>query len=408
MKFPRKPLFWSVAFGHAVNDTFMSLGAVLLTFMKSRAILPIGTQEIGLAETFRALVGSFSQPFFGWMVEKTGGRWLGAWGVAWTVGFMLLGIALAVATGSFWLMIIPYSLAALGSGAFHPVGALHAAESDKSRANINISWFFLCGQLGLAFGPLVTGFLLQQFNSVVPVFALGLLVIPAVIWMALRIPSKEAYLHAAPEKSASKSAIDFSVLPWKALGLLLLVVTLRGIAQPGSGPFIPVLFEDKGWEPASYGFIASMYWLASGLSGVWFSNLEDRFDRRYIVAASLALCAPAFFFLPYVDGVWAVVLAIIGGGLSGGSHSIIVTAAQELMPGSKAFASGAILGIIFGMGALGSLLIGTVASATSLTFAFGMIGVSALVAAASAFLLPRPHVKVEELSPSEELLEVGD
>jgi FSR family fosmidomycin resistance protein-like MFS transporter len=342
------------------------------------------------------------------MVEKTGGRWLGAGGVAWTVGFMLLGIAIAVTTGNFVLMIIPYALAALGSGAFHPVGSMHAAESDKTRANVNISWFFLWGQLGLAFGPLVTGFLLQQFNSVVPVFFVGLLVIPIVIWMAVKIPSKEAYRLASPEKFERKNTIDFSTLPWKELSLLLLVVTLRGVAQPGSGPFMAVLFEDKGWQPAAYGFITSVYWLASGLSGVWFSNLENRFDRRKIVAGSLALAAPAFIFLPASDGVVAVILAILSGALSGGSHSVIVTAAQELMPGNKAFASGAILGIIFGMGAIGTFLIGTIADATSLTTAFHFIGVVTLMAAASSFLLPQAKGKIEITPANEPLMEVGD
>jgi MFS transporter, FSR family, fosmidomycin resistance protein len=406
MNFPRKPLFWSVALGHAINDTFMSLGAVLLTFMSSNAILPISTQQFGLAETFRALVGSFSQPFFGWMAEKTGGRWLGAGGVAWTVGFMLLGIGIGATTGNFLLMVIPYSLAALGSGAFHPVGSLHAAESDKTRANTNISWFFLWGQLGLAFGPLITGFLLQQFNSVVPIFFVGLLAVPVVIFMVIKIPSKEAYRLASPEKFERKNTVDFAALPWKSLGLLLLVVTLRGVAQPGSGPFISKLFEFKGWEPASYGFITSMYWLASGLSGVWFASLENRFERRKIVAVSLLLAAPAFVFLPASDGVMAVILALLSGALSGGSHSVIVTAAQELMPGNKAFAAGAILGIIFGMGAIGTFLIGTIAEATSLPIAFYFIGAVTVVAAASAFLLPRSKGAVE-LPVIEPLLEIG-
>src|SRR5689334_16472302 len=165
MNLPRKPVFWSVSFGHAVNDMFMSMGATILTFM-SGSMLHIGAHEIGIAEAVRQLVGSFSQPFFGWFVDKTGGRWMGAWGVAWTVGFMMLGLFVALVTGNFWLMMIPYGIAALGSGAFHPAGSLHSAEADKTRTTSNLAWFFLFGQLGLAFGPAIAGGLIQVSNSV--------------------------------------------------------------------------------------------------------------------------------------------------------------------------------------------------------------------------------------------------
>ncbi|MFN8371457.1 MAG: MFS transporter [Anaerolineae bacterium] len=407
MNLPRKPLFWSVSFGHAVNDMFMSMGATILTFM-SGSLLHIGPHEIGIAEALRQLVGSFSQPVFGWFVDKTGGRWMGAGGVAWTVSFMLLGLLLAVTTGNFWLMMIPYSIAALGSGAFHPAGALHSAEADKTRATSNLAWFFLFGQSGLAVGPAVAGGLIQISGSVIPIFALGLLMIPAVILMALHIPNKETYQRSAPEKFERKNDIQLRGLPWKSMLLLLVVVTLRSVAQPGSGQFIPPLFAQKGWEPGSYGLITASFWLASGFGGVFFGNLADRFDRRWIVALSLALCAPTFIFLPLVDGPLAFVLALAAGGLSGGSHSVIVTAAQELLPGSKAFASGAILGIIFGMGALGSLFIGTLADATSLTTAFQMVGIITFVAAASAFLLPRSRAKAAVSPIVETALEAGD
>jgi FSR family fosmidomycin resistance protein-like MFS transporter len=409
MKLPRKPAFWSVSLGHGVNDMFMAMGATILTFM-SGGLLRIGPNEIGIAEAFRSLVGSFSQPVFGWFVDKTGGRWLGAGGVAWTVGFMLLGLLLAVTTGNFWVMVIPYSIAALGSGAFHPAGSLHAAEADASHATSNLAWFFLFGQMGLAVGPAFAGGLIQVSGSVIPIFVLGLLAIPTVILMAKHIPNRAQYRAAMPEKFATQGegeGINWRVLPWKAMLLLLLVVGLRGVAQPGSGQFLPFLFKDKGWDPGYYGLITAAFWLASGVAGVWVGSLADRYDRRWVVAITLVLCAPTFILLPVVDGPMAFVLALAAGGLSGGSHSIIVTAAQEMLPGSKAFASGAILGLIFGMGALGSLLIGWMAETTSLGYAFQMVGLISFVAAASAFLLPRPMLKAESLVTAAPALDAG-
>ena len=124
--------------------------------------------------------------------------------------------------------------------------------------------------------------------------------------------------------------------------------------------FVPVLFEQKGWDPAAYGTITSSYWIASALSGLIFGRLADRFDRRKVMMLSMLSSAPAFYLLPAFDGPIAFLFAIAAGGLSGGAHSLIVVMAQDLIPMRKGFASGAILGFIFGTGAIGTLIIGAV------------------------------------------------
>ena len=129
---------------------------------------------------------------------------------------------------------------------------------------------------------------------------------------------------------------------------------------------MPVLFEQKGWDPAAYGTITSSYWIASAFSGLLFGRLADRFDRRKVMMLSMLCSAPAFFLLPAYEGAFAFILAIAAGGLSGGAHSLIVVMAQDLIPLRKGFASGAILGFIFGTGAIGSLAIGAISDQVGL------------------------------------------
>jgi FSR family fosmidomycin resistance protein-like MFS transporter len=118
-------------------------------------------------------------------------------------------------------------------------------------------------------------------------------------------------------------------------------------------------------------------------------NLADRFDRRYIVLFGMLISTPAFFLLPVINGAAAFGLAIIAGGFSGGSHSIIVVLAQELIPDSKGFASGAILGFIFGTGALGSLVIGIISDAIGLGLTFQIVAFTAAISGFVALLLPK-------------------
>ncbi len=413
LNLPRKRLFWAVGMGHMTNDIFMSMDAVILAFL-SVTILPMTNTQIGLTISATQLIGAVSQPGFGLLADRNGGRWLGAGGMMWTVGFLLLGLV-GAQTGYFWLLFIPFVLRALGSGAFHPVGSMHAADSDNTRTASSVAYFFLLGQIGLALGPIMAGVLLDSFNrsaqlmyttplnglypgpfilpgTVAPIFAVGIIAVPAFMLMLTTLPAATHYRIARQASAISVTGLA-RVLPWKAFAILGVMVALRSLAQPGSVAFIPVLFQSKGWSPAEYGAITSIFWLASGIAGVFFGSLADRYDRRLVVALSLVCSAPAFFLLPAVDGALAFGLAIIAGGLSGASHSIIVVLAQELIPAAKGFASGAILGFIFGTGALGSALIGISSDIIGLEATFQLVAGAVVLSSVIALALPARQQK---------------
>ena len=398
MAIPRKRSFWAVALGHMTNDIFASMGPVLLAFL-SVDILSITNTQIGAAVSAQQMTGALSQPLFGWLADRTGGRWqrlIGAGGVAWMAAMLMLSLALAL-TGRFWLMIIPYALAALGSGAFHPVGTMLAAESDKDHAASHVSYFFLMGQSGLAIGPALAGFLLDQANpaggpqvTVTPIFIMALFALPAVLFTAFAMqPTKRVHARQDMPHTETRSTGLSASVPIRALVILALMVALRSLAQPGLVAFIPVLFQQKGWGPTEYGLITSSFWIASGMAGVFLGHLADRHDRRHIIAFSLLLAVPALFFLPVVTAKpVAFALAIATGALTGGSHSVIVVLSQSLLPGSKGLASGATLGFIFATGALGSLIIGNLSDQIGLASAFQVVAGVVVMAGLMALFLP--------------------
>lgn len=407
LRLPRQRLFWAVSIGHTVNDAFMAVGVVILTFL-SAGILPMTNAQIGLAVSMTQLMGAISQPFLGLRADRTGGRGLGAGGLMWVISMMSLALLLAVSTRNYLLMLIPYVLMGLGSGAFHPVGSLHASESDKHNVSTNLAYFFLLGQLGSAIGPTLVGLLLDSANRIwlspylvgtgmevvhqptgnlTPVFIMaGVALLPA-LFMALMIPVRQRAAR------LSDKGLNWRALPWGVLGLLALMVIIRGIPQPGSINFVPRLFQEKGWLPSEYGFITGMFWLAMGVSGVFMGVLADRYDKRYVLFWTMLASAPAFFLLPHLDGVLAILAALAAGALSGGTHTLLVVLAQQLLPGGKAFASGAMLGFIFGAGALGSFIIGNLSDAIGLVSAFHWIAVCAVLAGTLSLALPKASPK---------------
>ena len=108
-------LFSSVAFSHFIVDTFNASRPVLLTY------LGLSESQIALFSTIYIWTSALTQPFFGWISDRTGPRWLAAGGVLWMTVFYSAALLLPGNAGLACLII-----AALGSSAFHPVGAVQA------------------------------------------------------------------------------------------------------------------------------------------------------------------------------------------------------------------------------------------------------------------------------------------
>ena len=401
-------LLWSVCIGHLSNDIFASMTPVLLTFLAA-GIMPMSNVQIGLTIGIAQLLNALPQPFFGLRADKSGGRRLGSLGLLLHVGLFTLAVALAAATRQFWLMFLPLVIAPIGSAALHPVGALHAAEAVPRRSAFHMAIFFLMGQTGLALGPAIAGILLDMANpnlpgrmgelvgmahfgiqsDLRPILLLSLISIPGIALMWTSIPKHHEHHAEQDIRKAEREHGAREHFPMLAFVILGLIVVLRGLGQQGSVAFVPLLFQQKGWSPSAYGVITSSYWIASGLSGLLFGRLADHFDRRKVMMLSMLLSAPAFFLLPAYEGAFAFFLAIAAGGLSGGAHSLIVVMAQDLIPLRKGFASGAILGFIFGTGAIGSLAIGAISDQIGLAATFEIVALIIAVAGLLSMLLPR-------------------
>jgi len=391
-------LVWAVSLGHLANDICMSTGPVTMTFLATY-ILKISPIQVGLAISLREFIGAVSQPFFGWLTDRSGGRIQAPSGVLWVALMTLCAIFLAM-TGNFYLTLIPYALAAVGSGAFHPVGAMHASGLKQSGSARNTAYFFLAGQTGLAMGPLLAGLLLDNAlrasggepapMHMLPMLSLLVLVLPAVIFMGLSLPNRSTYANA--QKATVGESVNvwqsLKAVGWGTLALLGVFIILRSIVHLGTANFLPFIFADKGWQPSEYGGITSLFWISSAVAGVIFGRLADRFDRRRVIAISLVLAAPLVVLLPLIDSKIALVVAMATGAMAGGAFPAVVVVAQSLLPGSKGFASGLILGAIFATGAGGSQVLGVLIDRIGFSGAFQVVGVIALIAAGVALLLP--------------------
>jgi FSR family fosmidomycin resistance protein-like MFS transporter len=114
--------------------------------------------------------------------------------------------------------------------------------------------------------------------------------------------------------------------------------------------------------------------------------LGDRFGRKYIIWFSILGAAPFTLLLPYVSLFWTSVLTVFIGFILASAFSAILVYAQELIPGKVGTVAGLFFGFAFGMGGLGSALLGMLADHTSIQNVFKVCSFLPLIGLLTGFL----------------------
>jgi FSR family fosmidomycin resistance protein-like MFS transporter len=98
--------------------------------------------------------------------------------------------------------------------------------------------------------------------------------------------------------------------------------------------------------------------------------LGDRFGRKYIIWFSILGAAPFTLLLPYVSLLGVSILSGFIGFILASAFSAILVYAQELIPGKVGLIAGLFFGFAFGMGGIGSAILGVLADHTSIQYVF--------------------------------------
>jgi FSR family fosmidomycin resistance protein-like MFS transporter len=106
-----------------------------------------------------------------------------------------------------------------------------------------------------------------------------------------------------------------------------------------------------------------------GVIGTFVGGLmADRIGRKKMMLISILGAAPFALLLPHLPLFWVYPTMAIMGFILQSGFSVSVVYAQELLPGKVGMASGMITGLAFGMGALGSVILGNVADSQGMEF----------------------------------------
>ncbi|MHB1134449.1 MAG: MFS transporter [Chloroflexota bacterium] len=375
----------TLALAHFTADTYSNMLPILWPVFV--VAFDLDYAAVGFAMASYTLAGSLTQPFFGYLGDKYGSRWLGAVGVAW-VAASISATALAPSYG--WLVALCL-LAGLGSGAYHPQGALNTTLISGRRAGLGMAIFMVGGNLGYALGPLAAA---AALSSVFGLGAVPYLAIPGLLlaWWLFRLLGAVDRERAAILVRRSHLPARTGRVPLLAVGLVILTIVLRGTAEMGLITYLPLLYKERGLGldlASQLLFVMLTVEAGAGLAG---GALSDRFDRRLVLAAAyplIGLAVLAFLFLPALPPVLAIALAGLG---IGATVPVTTVMGQELLPRSLGVASGLVMGLSFVASGLGVFLAGLLADAYGLEAAILVLGLLPFLGVGVAALLPgRPR-----------------
>lgn len=375
MKLLLDTFFATVALSHLMVDTLNGQRAILLTYLSGP--LGLNNTAIGTATTIYILSAALAQPFFGWVTDRLGARWVVAGGVLWMAVFFSLAL---IIPGQLSLLL--FVIASAGSGAFHPAGTMQATLRGQThfsgRQNSAASYFFVFGQMGFFFGPIIAGPLLDRFQTpglllvCIPAFIIGLTAI-----LTLKQPEQANPGHSVPHQSFRFA----SHIGIKSFIAFILFACFQSWAVQNLATFIPKYLFDLGQSASSYGLLTGLAMGLSAVGNVLGAQLADRFGKRPVSFISLFLASVPIVLIPFAKNIdWLYILIPLAGLLIGAVNSIVVVQAQGYIPGGMGLASGLILGILFSSGAIGTLLAGKIADVWGFTPVFYLTAVLALAA----------------------------
>jgi FSR family fosmidomycin resistance protein-like MFS transporter len=367
----------TLALGHFTVDMYSGMIPILYPLFTDKFDLSLS--RVGFISLAYSGASSLSQPFFGFLADKRGTRFIGL-ALMWTaMTYSFFGFA-----PTFESLLILAAFSGLGSGLYHPLGALNArAVIDERYRNISMSLYVTGGTLGVASGPLV-GALLTHFFGL---HGTALMIVPGgsiaiVMLVQMKTISQRVVRHAKSTVSSHET------IPYRTLAIVIAMMALRSWTISGLQNYVPSWYKDLGYSSFFYGALVTTLLLSTALGTVGSGSLADKYGRRFPIIVSAILSVPTILIFAQYPGNSAFVWIALIGFLAASTMPLLLVIAQELMTGRAGLATGLVLGLGFATSAVGVPITGAIADHWGIQNAMRGQAIIGLASVAVALFLP--------------------
>jgi len=377
------PILLAISLSHLLNDSLQSLISAIYPLVKDSFRLSFA--QIGLITFTFQLTASLLQPVVGALTDRRPQPFSLATGMAFTLG----GLILLSLARSYEMLLVSVGLIGLGSSVFHPESARVAFMAAGGRRGLAQSVFQVGGNLGSSLGPLMAAVIIANRGSSHVIWFSPLAFAAIVIlyfvgrWYRLRIPQEG---RAAQGRRSEALGLSRGRVTAAVLVLLVLIFSKFFYLAGMTSYYTFYLIAKFGLSVQAAQLHLFLFQVSVAAGTVIGGPLGDRIGRKYVIWGSILGVAPFSLILPYVGLPATTALAFpIGVILSSAFPSILVYA-QELLPGSLGLISGLFLGFAFGMGGIGSAVLGAIADRTSIQHVYRLTAFLPLLGLITVFL----------------------
>jgi MFS transporter, FSR family, fosmidomycin resistance protein len=360
-------ILFTISFAHLLNDMLQSVVPAVYPVIKEKFNLTFA--QIGLITLTNQLVASILQPFVGLYTDKHPRPYSLAVGM----GFTLLGLLSLSFASSFIWILLSVSMIGLGSSIFHPESSRVAHMASGGKKGLAQSIFQLGGNAGSAMGPLLAALIIVPYGQSNIIWfclaaLLGIIILSGIArWYQdhLNLKAKNKSSIAAEVSQLSKKRVIFS------LGILLILIFSKYFYMASMTSYYTFYLIHKFNVSVQQSQVYLFAFLGAVAAGTLLGGpLGDRFGRKYIIWISILGVAPFTLLLPYASLFWTGVLSVIIGLILASAFSAILVYATELVPGKVGLIAGLFFGLAFGLGGIGSAVLGKLADKTSIEYVF--------------------------------------
>lgn len=378
------PVLFAISFSHLLNDTMQSLIPSIYPLVKNS--FHLSYTQVGLITLTFQLTASLLQPLVGFYTDRRPQPYSLAIGMCST----LLGLLLLSVAGSFGLILVAVAMVGIGSAVFHPEASRLAHMASGGRRGMAQSLFQVGGNAGSSLGPLLAALVIAPYGQGnIGWFSLAALVAMLVLfnvgkWYGRnthRIRGKSHAMDLENRPALSRGRIVLSIV------ILLVLIFSKYFYMASMTSYFTFFLMSKFHVSVQSAQLHLFVFLFSIAAGTFLGGpLGDRFGRKYVIWFSILGVAPFTLLLPYVDLFWTSVLSVFIGVILSSAFSAILVYAQELLPGRVGMIAGLFFGFAFGMGGIGSAVLGQLADATSITYVYKVCAFLPLIGIVTAFL----------------------
>lgn len=372
----------TISFAHLLNDTIQSLIPSIYPIVKKSFHLNFA--QVGLITFTFQLAASFLQPFVGFYTDKKPQPFSLATGM----GFTLIGLIFLSFASTFEWLLVSVGLIGIGSSVFHPEASKVAYMASGGRRGLAQSIFQVGGNAGSSLGPLLAAIIIAPSGQHNVVW-FSILALLAIVVLSYVGKWYQQNLHRVrPKKVSAKENVHLSrkkiII---SIAILLVLIFSKYFYLASMTSYYTFYLIDKFHISVQSSQVHLFIFLFATAVGTFFGGpLGDRFGRKYVIWFSILGVAPFTLLLPHLNLFFTTIFSVFIGFILSSAFSAILVYAQELLPGKIGMVSGLFFGFAFGMGGIGSAVLGALADRTSIHFVYEVCAYLPLIGLLTGFL----------------------